>query len=305
MQARTLLQFLAVVLFWGTSWIAIKQELGVTDPAWSVTFRFTIAGLALLGWCRLRRLPLAIPRHSWPFLLAVGFFQFALNFNFVYAAEQYVPSAIPAVAFAVLMVPNALLARIFLNKRVTKRFLFGSVLGITGVLMLFAQQVEVGADRATTLLGLTLVLAAVLSSSIVNVMQATPRATSFPPLPGLAWSMLVGAAMDAAFSLLSSGPPRLDPDPAYWIALAHLSLLAGAVGFASYFDLIRRIGPAEAAWTSVVIPMLAMVISTLFEDFQWTATGVAGCLLALVGLATALARPRPGRTDPPVLLPSR
>lgn len=304
MQARTILQFLAVVLFWGTSWIAIKHELGVTSPAWSVTFRFTLAGLALLGWCRLRGLPLAIPGSAWPFLLAVGFFQFVLNFNFVYAAEQYVPSAIPAVAFAVLMVPNALLARIFLKKRMTKRFLFGSVLGIVGVLLLFAQQIEVGANRSATLFGLLLVGAAVLSSSIVNVMQASARATSFPPLAGLAWSMLAGAAMDAVFSLLSSGPPQLDPSPAYWIALAHLALLAGAVTFAIYFDLIRRIGPAEAAWTSVVIPILAMIISTLFEDFQWTAPGILGCLLALFGLATALTRPRPAGSGPPAAAPS-
>ncbi len=293
MQVRPVLQFLVVVLFWGLSWIAIKFQLGVTSPGWSVAFRFLIAGSVLLGWCALRGQPLAMPRQAWPFLLVVGFFQFVLNFNLVYSAEQYVPSAIPAIAFAVMMVPNAILARIFLKRRTNGRFVLGSLLGIAGVAMLFAQQLRVGPDRATTLLGLLLVTGAVLSSSFINVLQATPRATSFPPLAGLAWSMLAGAVMDGALSLLLTGPPVIDPDPRYWIALFYLALLAGAVAFAVYFDLIRRIGPAEAAWTGVLVPILAMAISTVAEDFPWTPSSALGSLLALAGLAMALARPKP------------
>lgn len=291
MRLRTSLQFLATVLFWGGSWIAIKLELGVTDPGWSAAFRFVLAGLALLLWCRWRGMPIAMPRRCWPFLLAVGLFQFALNFHFVYSAQQYVPSAIPAVAFSVLMVPNALLARILLKSRVTRRFLFGSCLGVGGVVMLFWQQLESGASRAETLLGLTLVVGAVLVSSVVNVMQATPMATSFAPLPGLAWSMLIGALMNGLFSLLASGPPVFDPDPVYWISLVYLGLVAGALTFAAYFDLIRAIGPAQAAWANVLVPILAMLISTVVEDFRWTLPGALGSLLALAGLVIALSKP--------------
>lgn len=292
MQLRIFLQFLTVILFWGASWIAIKFELGVTAPGWSVSFRFLLAGLALLLWCGLRGQPLLLPKHAWPFVLAVALFQFVLNFNFVYSAEQYVPSAIPAVAFALLMVPNAILARLFLQSRVTKRFVIGSALGIAGVGLLFTQQLTIGADYEKSMLGLGLVVGAVLTSSIVNVMQATPKATSFPPLTGLAWAMLLGAAIDGVFSFAYTGPPVLDPKPSYWIALLYLALFAGAIAYAVYFDLVRRIGPAKAAWTSVMVPILAMAISTLFEDFHLTLSGGLGCVLAISGLVIALAQPK-------------
>jgi drug/metabolite transporter (DMT)-like permease len=289
---RAVLQFAAVVLIWGTTWIVIKFQLGTVNPSWSVTYRFATGGLALLGWCLLKGLPLTVPRTALPFLAVFGLFQFVMNFNFVYRSEQHIPSGIPAVAFALLMVPNALLARAFLGRRVSARFALGSALGITGVGMLFAQQLSVPGDQGNTLLGLGLVLAGILSASVANVMQASPRATSYPIIAGLGWAMLMGAGMNAVLALAVAGPPQFDPSPGYWLGFLYLGLFASAVAFALYFDLVRTMGPAEAAWTGVLVPILAMAISTWLEDFRWTPLAVAGCLLALVGMVVALRQPR-------------
>jgi drug/metabolite transporter (DMT)-like permease len=293
MSPRAILQFATVVLIWGTTWIVIKFQLGSVNPSWSVTYRFATGGIALLAWCALKGLPLTVPRHALPFLLLLGLFQFVMNFNFVYRSELYIPSGIPAVAFALLMVPNAILARAFLGRRVTARFVLGSMLGIAGVGLLFAQQLSLPGSRADTVLGLGLVVAGILSASVANVMQASPKALTFPPITGLGWAMLMGASMNAVLASVVAGPPQFNPAPSYWVGFLYLGVVASALAFAIYFDLVRQMGPAEAAWTGVLIPIIAMAISTVVEDFQWTGLAIAGCVLALVGMVIALRQPAP------------
>ncbi len=293
MSTRAILQFLTVVLIWGTTWIVIKFQLGTVNPSWSVTYRFATGGVALLAWCALKGMPLTVPRHAIPFLVVLGLFQFVMNFNFVYRSELYIPSGIPAVAFALLMVPNAILAWLFLGRKISGRFALGSALGIVGVGLLFAQQLSLPGSRADTVLGLGLVVAGVLSASIANVMQASPKALTFPPVTGLGWAMLIGASINAVLASIVAGPPQMDPAPSYWLGFLYLGVVASAVAFALYFDLVRQMGPAEAAWTGVVIPIIAMAISTVVEDFRWTGLAAAGCVLALVGMVVALKQPAP------------
>jgi drug/metabolite transporter (DMT)-like permease len=77
------------------------------------------------------------------------------------------------------------------------------------------------------------------------------------------------------------------------VSLLYLSLVASALAFAAYFHVIRQIGPARAAYSSVLIPILAMGFSTAFEHYRWTPVAVAGGVLTLAGLILALRSKRP------------
>lgn len=292
---RAIAQFLVLCLVWGTTWLVIKLQLGVVDPSWSVAYRFLLAGGALLAWCLLRGEPIAIPRSAWGFLMVFGLLQFVLNFNFIYRAELYIPSGLPAVAFALLMIPNAILAWVFLRMPVSRRFVIGCAIAVVGVGLLFANELALPEDRAAVALGLGLTAAAMLSASIANVMQAGQLARRLPPLGGLAWAMLLGGAVNALLAWAFVGPPGWDPRPQYWLGLLMLGLFASALAFTLYFDLIRSVGPAEAAWIGIPIPIVAMALSTLFEGYAWTPAAVAGAAIALVGLSIAL---RPGAARP-------
>ena len=293
---RILLPFLLITLIWSSTWIVIKGQLGLVPPVWSVSYRFLIAGTAMLAIARLGGSSLAIGRgHALAALL--GLLQFVLNYNLVYAAELYITSGLAAVVFALLVVPNALLARLFFGQQVSGRFLLGALVAMTGVGLLFLQEIRHSpTPTGDVLAGLGLVLIAVLAASASNVMQLAGGMKSRPVGPMLGWAMLYGALMDAAFAWATVGPPVIERSLTYWLGLVYLGVVASALAFWLYYKIIREIGPARAAWSSVLIPVLAMAISTLFEGYRWSALALGGGLLAVAGLLIAL---RSGKPAPP------
>jgi drug/metabolite transporter (DMT)-like permease len=293
---KILLPFLLITLIWSSTWIVIKGQLGLVPPVWSVSYRFLIAGAAMLAIARFGGSSLAIGRgHKLAALL--GLLQFVLNYNLVYASELYITSGLAAVVFALLVVPNALLAWLFFGQKVSGRFLLGALVAMAGVGLLFLQEIRHSPTPAGDVLaGLGLVLIAVLAASASNVMQLADGVRSRPIAPMLGWAMLYGALMDAAFAWATVGPPVIEYSWVYWLGLVYLGVIASALAFWLYYRIIRQIGPARAAWSSVLIPILAMALSTLFEGYRWSALAIGGGLLAIAGLLIAL---RSGRTAPP------
>lgn len=283
---RVLLQFAIVTLIWGSTWLTIRTQLGVVPPSWSVTYRFLAAGAMMALFCLATRRSLKAPPAAHGFFLVMALFQFVLNFNFVYRAETYVTSGLVAVAFALLVVPNSIFAWIFLKQRITLRFAWGAFLGIAGVGLLFWR--EFGAIGTGVGTGLLLTILGVLAASVANVMQASERGRALDIMVTLAWSMLYGAIGNAAIAWTLSGPPVIEATPLYIGGVLYLAAAASAFAFAIYFDMIRAIGPARAAYSSVVIPFIAMALSTIFEGYRWSPMAFAGGALALAGLYIAL-----------------
>jgi drug/metabolite transporter (DMT)-like permease len=285
---RIVLPFAAVTLIWGLTWYAIKLQLGLVPAPWSVTYRFALASLIMFAVCILMRRQLAFSPGAHVFFMALGLCQFAGNFNLVYLASGYLTSGLIAVVFALLVVPNAILARAFLGQPVSFRFVVGSLLGIAGVALLFRQELLALETGAAALTGIGATLAGVVFASIANVMQATKQARRLDLFGMLAWSMLYGALGDAGLALVLSGPPVAPPSLTYALSLAYLAAFGSAIAFVLYFDVIRSIGPARAAYSSVLIPFIAMAVSTLLEDYRWTGWAVAGALLTIAGLVIAI-----------------
>jgi drug/metabolite transporter (DMT)-like permease len=291
-----LLPFAAVTLIWGSTWIVITGQLGTVPPTWSVTYRFLLGGVAMLLWAMVTRQPLGLDARGIGFAALMGVFQFALNFNFVYRAEMHVTSGLVAVVFALLLVPNAVLARIFLGQKLGRQLVIGSLIAMAGVGLLFLHEIRRDPTASGEVyLGIGLTLLGVLSASVANVMQATSTAKAYPMTTMLGWAMLLGAAMDGAFAWATTGPPVFDSRPAYIAGVLYLGLVGSAVSFPLYFSVLRKIGPAKAAYSSVIIPVLAMLLSTVFEGYRWSLLAGAGALLAGAGLVLALRARRPNR----------
>ena len=291
-----LIPFFVVVLIWGSTWIVIRDQISVVPPSWSIAYRFAVAGVTMLAWAAMRGERLALDGRGFAFAAALGLAQFVVNFNLVYRAEAYITSGVVAVVYALLLVPNAALARIFLGQRMGRQLLAGSAIAMAGIALLFVHEMRLSAHGTTaTALGLTLALAGVLAASIANVMQATETSRAYPASALLGWAMLLGAGMDAAFAWGVSGPPVLEARLGYIAGILYLGVFGSAISFSLYFALIRAIGPAKAAYTSVIIPVIAMLFSTVFEGYRWSLLAAAGGLLVVAGLVIALRARRPNR----------
>ena len=283
---RTVAQFIALALIWGSTWLVIKGQIVSVPIAWSVTYRFAVAGTAMLIFCLVMRRPLRLGRTGHAIAAIAAVLQFAANFNFVYHAERFVASGLVALVFALLVVPNAGFARLFLGSRISGRFVLGSAMGIAGVGMLVER--DLGLDGGDTALGLTLAVAGMLCASLANVMQASDRVRALPLEGFLSVALLYGAAANAVYAFVTVGAPSFDPHPTYILGVLYLGLVASALAFRLYYSLIRAIGPARAGYVNVVVPLVAMSLSTVFEGFVWTPLAAAGGVLAMAGLVIAL-----------------
>ncbi len=293
---RILLPFLLVALIWGGTWIVIRDQISTVPPTWSVCYRFIVASAGMFVLARLRGQPFLLPRSGQVFALCLGLSQFTLNFNFVYNAERFVTSGLVATLFALLMLPNALFGRLFLGRRLEPSFFIGTAIAIAGISLLFVQEYRaMPANGMDVLYGVLLTVGGILSASAANVLQAARRVQALPLLTLLAWAMFYGVLLNTVIALVTVGAPVFDPRTSYWLGILYLGLLGTVVTFPLYFGIVRTIGPGKAAYNSTLVPVVAMLLSTLFEDYRWSLLAGAGGGIAMLGLLVAM-RARTPRT---------
>jgi drug/metabolite transporter (DMT)-like permease len=293
--ASIVIPFIIFTAVWGSTWIVIRDQLGTVPPQWSVAYRFTIAAIAMALVAKWKGQSLKMDRGGLIAALVLGVTQFSINFNSVYAAERFITSGVVATVFAILLIPNSLLAWAFLDQKPNRRFLTAGLVAVCGVALLFIHELRSSpAAPSDIAIGLALTLLGLLGASAANVYQAGKEALRHPLLALLAWSMAIGAIIDATLAFAVAGPPVFEPRLGYWAGVLYLALFGSVLCFALYFPVVRKIGPGKAAYSSVMVPVIAMSLSTLFEDYRWSALAIAGGVLALGGMLLALAgRRRP------------
>ncbi len=285
--------FIIFTGIWGSTWIVIRDQLGTVPPQWSVAYRFVIAAAAMALVAAYKGESLRLDRRSLVAVTFLGFTQFCVNFNVVYFAERHITSGVVATVFALLMIPSTLLGWAFLGQRPTGRFVLSSLVAIAGIGLLFGHELRENMARSEQILaGIGLTLIGMVAASAANVFQARPRVREFPLFALLAWSMAAGALIDIAFAVATAGPPVIDTRPGYWVGLIYLALAATVLTFSLYYPVVRKIGPAKAAYSSVLVPIIAMGFSTALEGYRWTPMAAAGAVLALGGMLGALSRSR-------------
>jgi drug/metabolite transporter (DMT)-like permease len=286
--------FAIFTAIWGSTWIVIRGQLGIVPPQWSVTYRFVIAAAAMALVAAAKGDSLRLGRKGLIAASFLGLTQFCINFNAVYLAERHITSGVVATVFALLLIPSSLLGWALLDHRPTRRFVWSSLVAVSGIVLLFVHELrEHAASTGQIAAGIGLTFFGMLGASIANVVQARPEIRRFPLFSMLAWSMAAGAFIDGVIAFVMTGPPVFDPRPGYWAGLIYLATLASVLTFSLYYPVVRKIGPAKAAYSSVIIPIIAMGFSTWLEDYRWTVLTVAGAALALGGMLGALSRGRP------------
>jgi len=277
------LLYLLTVLIWGTTWIALKLQLGEVPIAWSIAYRFWLAAAVLLAWLAWRRQWRVPPRTIWPHLLAQGLCLFCLNFVCFLLASQWIASGLVAVCFSTAPVWNALNGRLFQGKPIAPRVLMGAVLGLAGLLLLFGAEVLKDLDRPQTLWGLGLALAGTYCFSLGNLLSGAMQKLGQTPLQTNTSAMAIGATVVALGALLTGQAPAFDASPTYIGAWLYLAIPGSVVGFTAYLTLVGRMGADRAAYCTVLFPVVALNVSAWVEGYHWSTAGLIGLLLVALG----------------------
>jgi len=277
------LLYVITVLIWGTTWFAIEFQLGVVAPEVSIVYRYVGASLLLFGWSYVRRLNLGfgLRAHAWFVLL--GFFLFGLNYVLAYRAQIYITSALTAIAFSSIVWMNIINARVFFGVRAGRRVMFGALLGIAGIVTLFAPQVAEVSLTDGVFFGSMLAVGGALVASFGNMVSQGAQKAKLPIIQSNAWGMLYGAVLTTIMAAVEGHEFNFDWSAGYVVSLTYLTVFGSIVAFGAYLTLLGRIGAHRAGYSMVMFPVVALIISILFEGLAIDLNIVAGVILVLVG----------------------
>jgi len=287
----TLQLFAACVAIWGSTWIAITFQLGSVAPELSVFYRFLLASAMLFAWCLARGLPLRFPRREHLWIALQGVLMFSVSYVSVYYAEQYVVSGLVAVGYSASPFLNMVAMRVFHRSPMTLRVAAGAALGIVGITLVFWPEFShIRADRNVAL-GAFFTMAAVVLSVFSNVVAHRNHEAGHPVWQTMAWGMLYGALFTLAIALALGRPLSFEATPAYVLSLLYLTVFGSILAFGSFLTLMGRVGAARAGYIGVMVPIVALAVSSAFEGYRWELLALVGVAVSVAGNVIILRRP--------------
>ena len=285
-----ILLYTLVVLIWGSAWLAVKFQIGVVPTEASVAYRMGIAAACMFAWTLLKRLPLRFRPMEHLIMALQGALIFSTNFFLLYLAAGYLTTGLIAVVFSTSSGMIILFNAVLLRRPPSIQVLLGALLGLIGISIIFLPEFK-GFDLGSqAVAGLALSLGGTVCFSMGSILSARNRRAGLSVRGNTAWSMLYGTLLLTLFMQLRGHRFAFDFAPAYLLSLAYLSLVGSVVAFAAYFALLARIAPERAAYVTVLFPIVALSLSTLFEGYQWTPLAFSGVLLTLAGNVLVLGR---------------
>lgn len=271
------------ILIWGSTWIGIKYQLGVVDPVASVAHRFALSALLIFLFLVLRRTRLTYPLRDHGLMLGQGLCLFCINYYFVYHAELVLTSGLVAVVFSNIMVMNIFNGALFLGAPINPRVLLGGGFGLLGMVAVFWRELDALDLTDANFVALLYCLVGTFMASLGNIIAGPMRERQIPVLVCNGYGMAYGALAMYAFALVQGVEIRLEYTAEYLISLVYLSVFGSIIAFWAYITLIARIGADRAGYSNLVYPLVALLISTLLEDYRWSATAMAGLGLVIFG----------------------
>ncbi len=283
--------FLTATLIWGSTWLGITFQLGVVPPEVSVAYRFALAAALLAAWCAWRGVPLRFSRRDHAFLAGTGATLFGFNYVTVYWAERFVPSGLVAVVFSTIVFMSPVGMRLAFGTPLAARTFVAATLGVVGVALLFLPELEAARHGGNAALGIALALVSTAIATAGNLFAVRNHQAGLPTFPATAWGMAYGALAAALSAAVTGAAWTFDPRPPYVLSLLYLAVFGSIAAFGAYLTLLKRVGAGPSSFVGVATPVVAMLLSTLFEGYRWTWVAVLGVALAIAGNVLAL-RPR-------------
>ena len=290
LEGRDVAAYAATVFFWGTSWIALRAQLGVVPPEVSIFWRFLVAASLMWAWVASRQDPVRFPAADHLRFAGTGLCLFSLNFTLFYYGGVSVPSGLLSVVFSLASIGNLLLGALLLRQRIEPGVALGALVGALGIACLFWPEIARAGLNGGALGGLALCIAGTVSFCLGNMISTLIQRRGVPLLSAVAWGMTYGTIILAVASLARGHSFAIETTATYIGSLLLLAVGASVIAFSCYLTLLRRIGAARAGYSTVLFPIIALAVSTVFEDYAWTPLAALGVVLALAGNVLVLRR---------------
>ncbi len=275
--------FTISVLSWSASWYALKMQVGVVPVQVSLFWRYALAAVIMMVWAYFARAPMRYSLSVHAKFLAMGALMFCINFALFYHASAYLASGLLSVVFSLAAIFNIIIAVVFMGLKPGSNVIIGASLGFFGIGLMFWPIVAQQVFDTSALLGLGLCIVGTLCFCFGNLISASLQKSKIPVVSASAWGMSYGAAISAALALAQNNPFIIEWSASYLISLLFLSIVSSVIAFAAYLTLLGRIGSDRAGYATVLFPVIALLISTIMEDYHMSWLAGAGLALVLLG----------------------
>ena len=210
----------------------------------------------------------------------MGFFMFSTNFTLFYYASENVASGLLAVVWSMTSLINIFMVAIITQSKPNFSQLLGSGIGFLGIILIFIPELKVS---ELALESLILCIIGTVSFCFGNLISRSLQNQSIPVMSANSWGMLYGCLTLTIYALLLNHPFKIVFETSYLFGLLWLSIISTVLTFTCYLTLLGRIGPGRVGYATVVFPVFALLISTVFENYSWTPLAFFGVSLVLLG----------------------
>lgn len=283
MSANILFLYGSTVIIWGTTWLAIKFQLGSVDPMVSVLYRFIAAAVMLAVCCKIRGLNMRFRLKDHIFMALQGLVLFSVNYWLIYLAEVHVTSGLVAVIFSSIVFMNMINGAVLLGSPIRLNVVVGGAIGVVGIVLVFWPQLASFSLSDKTALGLVLSVISTFMASLGNIISARHQKYDLPVIQTNTYGMAYGAGIMGVIAIVLGKPFSFEISFLYISSLFYLSLFGTVIAFGCYLKLIGKIGADRAAYATMLFPIVALGISTVYESYQWAAHNLIGMAVVLIG----------------------
>lgn len=275
--------YVSTILIWSTTWIAIKLQVTDAPVEISIFYRFAVASFVLILWCLYKKVSLRFKLIDHFYLAFLGIFTFSFNYVFVYEGTKFIPSGIVAVTFAAVSFLSIIYNFIFFRIKPQANTIIGSLIGIGGLCVFFSDEIATMTLENDFLRGVLLCTTAVLIFTLGSMIMRRNQNNNLKNIACTAIGMLYGTAAILTYIFLQQTSFAFPNNGVYWSAVLYLAIPGSILGFLCYFQLIKNVGAELAGYSTVIIPIIALLISWAFEDYQFSIYDVIGLVLVISG----------------------
>ena len=271
------------ILIWGSSWIMIKFQVEVVSASISIFYRFFLAAIILQCLCLIKRQKSVYALREYIFIAIQGFCLFAVNYWLFYLSAEYLSSGLMALIFSTIVVMNMINGRIWFGTTINLKMVFGAMMGISGLTLVFWPEIQWEDSNYNMFKGLLLAFVATYFSSLGNIVSLRNQKKGIPVFYSNAYAMTFGCLTMLMITMITDEHWNFSWNPQFLLSLVFLSVFASVVGFWCYLTLLGRVGADRGAYATLIFPIVALSISTVFEGYQWSLIAISGVVLILLG----------------------